>query len=174
MASLRSTFVRSAPRLLSPIAQPTGRRFLNTATAPSLYKTTATVTGARNGHIKSENLDIHLSMPKSLGGAGNSPNPEELFAAGYGACYQSAMNIVAASMGIKMPKKQEDSTVETTVHLVGDLKQADLGIRVDMVVKVKGVAKEDLEKLVEKTKEVCPYSRATKGNVQTNVEVVVL
>jgi len=175
MASLRSSLLRSTPRLLSsPLNKPASRRFLNTATAPSLYNTSATVTGARNGHIKSENLDIQLAMPKSLGGAGNSPNPEELFAAGYGACYQSAMNIVAASMGIKMPKKQEDSIVETTVHLVGDLKQADLGIRVDMKVSVKGVGKEELEKLVEKTKEVCPYSRATKGNVATNIEVVSL
>lgn len=174
MAALRPTILHSAPRLLSPLTQPTTRRFLNTATAPSLYNTTATVTGARNGHIKSENLDIHLAMPKSMGGAGGSPNPEELFAAGYGACYQSAMNLVANSKGIKMPSKAEDSVVETKVHLVGDLKQADLGIRVDMIVKVKGVKEEDLKKLVEKTKEVCPYSRATKGNVQTNVEVVVL
>lgn len=70
-----------------------------------------------------------------------------------------------------MPSKPEDSVLETTVHLIGDLKKADIGIRVDMVVKVKGVGKEDLEKLVEKTKTVCPYSRATQGNVVTNVRV---
>jgi Ohr subfamily peroxiredoxin len=114
--------IRSAPRLALR-TQPTAR-FLNSATAPSLYKTTATVTGARNGHIKGENLDLQLAMPKDMGGSGGKTNPEELFAAGYGACYQSAMNLVASGMGIKMPSKTEDSIVETTVHLVGNLKEA--------------------------------------------------
>lgn len=112
-------------------------------------------------------------MPKSLGGAGGKTNPEELFAAGYGACYQSAMNLVASRMGLKMPRKAEDSVVETTVHLVGDAKTADMGLRVDMKVKIKGLKKEEVEQLVEETKKVCPYSRATQGNVATNVEVVV-
>jgi len=66
-----------------------------------------------------------------------------------------------------------DSVVETTVHLIGSLKELDIGIRVDMKVKVKGAKKEDIEALVAKTKEVCPYSRATQGNVVTNVEVMV-
>jgi len=84
------------------------------------------------------------------------------------------MNLTAPTLGLKMPSKPEDSILETTVHLIGDLKKADLGIRVEMVVKVKGVGKEDLERLVEKTKEVCPYSRATKGNVETRITVVSL
>lgn len=171
MAALRTLrpLLRTIPR-----PSPPQIRSLNTATAPSLYKTTATVTGARNGHIEGENIALDLAMPKSLGGPGGKTNPEELFAAGYGACYQSAMNLVAAGMGLKMPTKTEDSVVETTVHLVGDLKAADLGIRVDMKVKVKGMKKEDVEKLVEKTKEVCPYSRATQRNVETKIEVVIL
>ena len=80
------------------------------------------------------------------------------------------MNAVAPSLKIKLP---EDSVVETTVHLIGSLKDLDIGIRVDMKVKVKGLKKEDVEKVVAKTKEVCPYSRATQGNVDTNVEVIV-
>ena len=119
-------------------------------------------------------LNKDLAMPASLGGAGDKTNPEELFAAGYGACFQSAMNATATSMGIKMPSKKEDSIVESTVHLVGDLKQLDMGLRVDLKVKVKGVGKSKLEELVKKTEEVCPYSRATKGNVMTNVEVEAL
>ena len=113
-------------------------------------------------------------MAKALGGAGDKgkTNPEELFAAGYGACFQSAMNASAISLKVKMPEKKEDSIVETTVHLVGDMKQLDMGIRVDMKVKVKGLNKQDLEKVVAKAKEVCPYSRATQGNVTTNIEVV--
>ncbi|KAM3418385.1 hypothetical protein BST61_g4379 [Cercospora zeina] len=113
-------------------------------------------------------------QPKAMGGSGSGggTNPEELFAAGYGACFQSAMNAVAPTMGVKFPS---DSVVDTTVHLIGSLKELDLGIRVEMKVKVKkgsGVGKEEVEKLVEKTKGVCPYSRATEGNVVTSVEIV--
>ncbi|ATY59347.1 OsmC family protein [Cordyceps militaris] len=162
--------LRQAPRAISHAP----RRFLNTDTAPVLYSAHARTIGARNGHVEgSEGLKMDLGMPKGLGGAGGpgKTNPEELFAAGYGACFQSAMNLVAPKMGVKMPSNAEDSVVETTVHMVGDLKKVDLGIRVEMVVKVKGVGKEDLEKLVEKTKETCPYSRATQGNVTTNIKV---
>lgn len=115
-----------------------------------------------------------LAMPKELGGPGTKgkTNPEELFAAGYGACFQSAMGAAASQLGIKMPKKPEDSVLESTVHLVGDPSKADFGIRVDMKVKVNGLGKDEVQKVVEKAKEVCPYSRATKGNVTTTVEVV--
>jgi organic hydroperoxide reductase OsmC/OhrA len=64
--------------------------------------------------------------------------------------------------------------VRTTVHLVGDLKGLDLGIRVDMKVSVKGLSQEDFDKVVAKAKEVCPYSRATQGNVTTNIETELL
>jgi len=95
---------------------------------------------------------------------------QELFAAGYGACFQSAMNASAMSMKIKFPA---DSVVETTVHLVGDMKALDMGLRVDMKVhKPEGISREQMEKVVEKAKEVCPYSRATKGNVDTKIELV--
>jgi organic hydroperoxide reductase OsmC/OhrA len=74
-------------------------------------------------------------------------------------------------MGIKMPTAREDSIVEATTHLVGDMQSLDMGLRVDMKVKVKGLSSEDLQKVVDKAKEVCPYSRATKGNVDTNITV---
>lgn len=79
------------------------------------------------------------------------------------------MNACAASVGVTMPTAKEDSIVNTTVHLVGDMKGLDMGIRVDMDVAVKGLSKDELIKVVEKAKEVCPYSRATKGNVETNI-----
>ena len=115
-------------------------------------------------------------MAKALGGPGDAgkTNPEELFAAGYGACFQSAMNASALKMGIKMPTKKEDSVVDTTVYLVGDMKGLDMGLRVEMKVKVRGLDRGELEKVVAKAEEVCPYSRATKGNVPTKVEVEVL
>ncbi|KAF0322126.1 hypothetical protein GQ607_010629 [Colletotrichum asianum] len=167
---------RAAPRPLTPsitIAHQT-RRLLNTDTAPVLYSARAKVVGARTGHVEGDDLVVDLTMAKALGGAGDKgkTNPEELFAAGYGACFQSAMNASAASMKITMPKKPEDSIVDTTVHLVGDMKKLDMGIRVEMKVRVKGLSDEEVQKVVDKAKEVCPYSRATKGNVTTTIEVV--
>lgn len=138
--------------------------------------------------MDSENLKVNLTMAKALGGKGDAgkTNPEELFAAGYGrshhnldvldvflqrvgACFQSAMNAVAPSLNVKMPSTPEDSIVETKVHLVGSMRDLDMGLRVEMNVKVKGLSKEDLEKVVHKARQVCPYSRATKDNVHTTV-----
>lgn len=158
----------------APALQQQQRRLLDTASAPTLYSAHARVVGARSGHVEGENLKVELTMAKALGGPGDrgKTNPEELFAAGYGACFQSAMNASAAGMGIKMPSRPEDSVVESTVHLVGDMKGLDMGLRVNMVVKVKGLGREELEKVVRKAEEVCPYSRATRGNVDTHIEVV--
>ncbi|KAJ9504321.1 hypothetical protein H2202_000377 [Exophiala xenobiotica] len=182
MASLRVSapmVARQAGRFLSirskvGVGGVTTRRALNTDTAPILYSAHAKVVGARIGHVDGENLKVDLTMSKALGGPGDAgkTNPEELFAAGYGACFQSAMNAAAMSMKIQMPENKEDSIVETTVHLVGDMKKLDMGIRVDMRVQVRGLSKESLDKVVNKAKEVCPYSRATRGNVTTNIEVV--
>ncbi|KAI1129893.1 OsmC/Ohr family [Nemania abortiva] len=178
--SLRSLLAttRRTPFPLVPVnaVHVIGRRLLNTNTAPILYSAHAKVKGARTGHVEGDDLRVGLTMAKALGGKGDKgkTNPEELFAAGYGACFQSAMNAVAASMGAKMPTNPEDSVVATTVHLVGDMKKLDMGIRVDMKVSVRGLEKGTVEKIVDRAKEVCPYSRATRGNVTTNVEVVQL
>ncbi|KAJ0164418.1 Uncharacterized protein CTA2_1036 [Colletotrichum tanaceti] len=163
---------RAAPKPAARIT--TQKRLINTDTAPVLYSASAKVIGARTGHVQGDDLVVDLTMSKALGGPGDKgkTNPEELFAAGYGACFQSAMNASAASMKIQMPKKPEDSVVETTVHLVGDMKELDMGLRVDMKVRVKGLSNDEVQKVVDKAKEVCPYSRATKGNVTTNIEVV--
>ncbi|KAI1333881.1 OsmC/Ohr family [Xylariaceae sp. FL0016] len=178
MASLRSlqSLARQTVRVAPRATKPAGRRFLNTDTAPILYSAHAKVVGARTGHVEGENLHVDLTMAKALGGKGDKgkTNPEELFAAGYGACFQSAMNGSAAQMGIRMPTTPEDSIIESTVHLVGDLKQLDMGIRVNMKIKVRGLSKDDLDKVVEKAKEVCPYSRATQGNITTTIEAEVM
>jgi organic hydroperoxide reductase OsmC/OhrA len=110
-----STLTRSTPIL--------SRRLINTATAPILASAHVKATGARNGHIVGDGLKVDLTMPKSIGGAGEKgkTNPEELFAAAYAACFQGAMNACAGSMGIKMPEKLEDSVVEARSYLVGDL-----------------------------------------------------
>lgn len=179
MASLRllRPLARPIPSITAPRPfQPLARRCLNTSTAPVLYSAHAKVVGARTGHVTGDDLTVDLTMAKALGGPGDrgKTNPEELFAAGYGACFQSAMNASAASLGLKMPENKEDSIVETTVYLVGDMKALDMGIRVDMKVSVKGLKKEDFDKVLDKAKEVCPYSRATRGNVTTNIEAVLL
>jgi Ohr subfamily peroxiredoxin len=124
-------------------------------------------------HVDGENLHIKLTMAKALGGPGDAgkTNPEELFAAGYGACFQSAMNAVAPGLGVRMPSKPEDSVVESTVHLVGSMKELDMGLRVELVVRVKGIEKGKLEEVVKRAEEVCPYSRATRGNVKTTITV---
>ncbi|KAK7179978.1 hypothetical protein DPSP01_009854 [Paraphaeosphaeria sporulosa] len=167
LAPLMRSAKRVSPRTVSSIS----RRCLNTESAPSLYSAHAKVVGARVGHVEGENLQVDLTMAKALGGKGDAgkTNPEELFAAGYGACFQSAMNAVAPSLGVKMPSKPEESIVEATVHLVGSMKDLDMGLRAELLVKVKGLAKEDLEKVVYKARQVCPYSRATKDNVYTTV-----
>ncbi|KAI0164185.1 OsmC-like protein [Xylariaceae sp. FL1272] len=166
----------SRPAMRSAARPAFARRYLNTDSAPVLYSAHAKVKGARTGHVEGDDLQVGLTMAKALGGPGDKgkTNPEELFAAGYGACFQSAMNAVAASMGIRMPTNPDDSIVESTVHLVGDMKELDMGIRVDMKVSIRGLEKDQIEKVVAKAKEVCPYSRATQGNVTTNIETVQL
>ncbi|KAG5970706.1 hypothetical protein E4U55_001505 [Claviceps digitariae] len=163
----------SSRRILTSTRLANPRRHLNTDTAPVLYSAHATVMGARNGRVRgSEGLDLALSMPKALGGQGErGTNPEELFAACYGSCFQAAMNLASKEMGIAMPAEAKDSVVETTLHMVGDLEAFDLGVRVDMVVRVRGVGEKDLQRLVKRTRETCPYSRAVKGNVTTNISV---
>ncbi|KAF5026012.1 hypothetical protein F66182_1914 [Fusarium sp. NRRL 66182] len=174
MSSLRTYLPLVCRTVVRKPARDVTRRFINTETAPTLYSAHAKAIGARKGRIEGENLHVQLTMAKALGGPGDAgkTNPEELFAAGYGACFQSAMNACAAQMGITMPTNAEDSVVETTVHLVGDMKQLDMSLRVDMKIKVRGLNKEDLEKVVNKAQEVCPYSKATKGNVATDFEYV--
>lgn len=125
-------------------------------------------------HVEGDDLRVDLTMAKALGGAGDKgkTNPEELLAAGYGACFQAAMNAVAPSLGVRMPSDPEDSVVDTTVHLVGDMKKLDMGMRLDMKVSIRGLQQDQIDKIVGKAKEVCPYSRAMRGIVTTSIETV--
>lgn len=169
-----SPVVRNAVQRTSQSMRVPARRFFNSETAPIIFSANAKVTGARAGHIEGDDLVLDLALPKAFGGkaAPGKTNPEELFAAGYGACFQSAMNASAAMLKIKMPSNPEDSIVQTTVHLVGDAAKVNMGIRVDMKVKVRGLAKDQVDRVVAKAKEVCPYSKAIQGNVHTAVEIV--
>jgi Ohr subfamily peroxiredoxin len=136
------------------------------------YRTTATATGGRDGHAatKDGTLDVKLSTPKELGGGGGpGNNPEQLFAAGYSACFIGAMKFVASQGGpAKVPA---DTSVTTTVG-IGPRSEGGFGLDVEMEVALPGVDKAAAEALVEKAHQVCPYSNAIRGNVNVRTRVV--
>ncbi|WLR51764.1 organic hydroperoxide resistance protein [Bacillus tianshenii] len=136
-----------------------------------LYTAKATAVGGRNGSVKSDDgvVDYNLSMPKSLGGDGDpkATNPEQLFAAGYSACFGSALEMAA-----KEEKKDIDARVTANVSIGKD--EESFGISVVMHVEVSGVKIDEAKELVARAHEVCPYSKATRGNidVELNTELM--
>ena len=137
-----------------------------------LYKTSAKATGGRDGHAATLDgaLDVKLSTPKELGGGGGAGNnPEQLFAAGYSACFIGAMKFVASQGGpAKVPA---DTTVTTTVG-IGPRSEGGFGLAVEMEVSLPGVDKAEAEALVEKAHQICPYSNSIRGNVEVTTKVV--
>ncbi|MGH6675984.1 MAG: organic hydroperoxide resistance protein [Xanthobacteraceae bacterium] len=136
-----------------------------------LYRTTATATGGRDGHAatKDGTFDVKLATPKELGGAGNpGNNPEQLFAAGYSACFLSAMKFVASQGGPKVPA---DTSVTATVG-IGPRSEGGFGLDVELDISLPGLARGDAETLVEKAHQVCPYSNATRNNVPVRLKLV--
>jgi osmotically inducible protein OsmC len=136
-----------------------------------LYTTSATATGGRDGRatVRDNALDVKLSTPKELGGGGGEGNnPEQLFAAGYSACFLGAMKFVASQGGPKVPN---DATVTATVG-IGPRSEGGFGIDVALAISLPGVDKEAAETLVHKAHEVCPYSNATRNNLDVRLTVV--
>lgn len=132
------------------------------------YRTKATATGGRDGAAKTEDgsFSVKLSTPKELGGAGgDGANPEQLFAAGYSACFVGAMKAVAPSLKLKVPA---DASVTATVG-IGPRSEGGFGITADLVVSLPGLDKGDAQKLVDAAHQVCPYSNATRGNVDVGL-----
>ena len=135
-----------------------------------IYTTTVHATGdGRNGHAQSDDglIDLDLRIPKELGGGGGATNPEQLFAAGYSACFHSALKLVAG-------KAQADATgteVSATVG-IGSLPSGGFGLSVELDVSMPNVDRATAEGLVAKAHEVCPYSNATRGNIDVKVSVV--
>lgn len=131
-----------------------------------VYQAHATATGGRDGTAKSSDglLDIKLAVPKEMGGAGGGVNPEQLFAAGYSACFIGAMKFVAGQDKITLPA---DVSIDTTVG-IGGIPQG-FGIEVQMVVKVPGMDPAAAQALVDKAHQVCPYSNATRGNIEVTI-----
>ncbi|MDR7332458.1 organic hydroperoxide resistance protein [Roseateles asaccharophilus] len=139
----------------------------------ALYTATATATGGRAGTAKSSDgaIDVTLSTPKELGGAGGpGTNPEQLFAAGYSACFIGAMKAVAGKQKIALPAEVSiTSDVAIGPHAN---KPGAFGIQVDMKISVPGMDRAALEALVATAHEVCPYSNATRGNVDVTLTIV--
>jgi len=136
----------------------------------NLYKTTVTTQGGRNGHTRSEDgiLDMELRKPKSLGGdGGDYSNPEQLFAAGYSACYGSALEHVAKQHKIDLG----DYSVTATVKL-GQTDSGNLQLSAILDTYIPGVDVETGEKLVNEAHEVCPYSRATRDNIDVTLNLM--
>ncbi len=136
-----------------------------------LYTAKATSTGGRDGRSVSDDnkLDVQLSTPKELGGAGGEgTNPEQLFAAGYSACFIGALKLVASQAKVKFPS---EPSITATVGIGPNPNGAGFAIDVDLDVTVEGMDKETLLPLVEKAHEVCPYSNATRGNIRVGLNV---
>ena len=134
------------------------------------YTTSATATGGRDGRSKTEDgsLDVRLATPKELGGGGEGNNPEQLFAAGYAACFLGAMKAVASTGGTA--KVPNDTTVKATVG-IGPRSEGGFGITADLTVSLPGIERAQAQELVEKAHHVCPYSNATRGNVNVGLTV---
>ncbi|MCB1335887.1 MAG: organic hydroperoxide resistance protein [Roseivivax sp.] len=135
------------------------------------YWTEARATGGgRNGtsRLSSGMLTVTMASPKELGGSGAGHNPEELFATGYAACYLGAMRFAAQNE--KLGTVPEDASV--TAHVgIGPRSDGGFGLAVRLVVSLPGVARDVAEKIAERGHFICPYSNATKGNIEVVTEL---
>ncbi|MBB6095588.1 Ohr subfamily peroxiredoxin [Povalibacter uvarum] len=134
-----------------------------------LYRAQATATGGRDGRAASSDgkLEVKLSTPKELGGAGgDGTNPEQLFAAGYSACFLGAMKFVAARDKLPLPA---DTSIRGTVG-IGPIPNG-FGIEVELHVTLPGVERSVAQTLVERAHVVCPYSNATRNNIEVKLSV---
>ena len=135
-----------------------------------LYRATAQATGGRDGRAVSSDkvLDVRLTTPRELGGAGGEgTNPEQLFAAGYSACFLGAMKFVAGKDKIALPA---ETTV--TAHVgIGPIPQG-FGIDVDLDISLPGLDRAVAQALVDKAHGVCPYSNATRNNIEVRLKLV--
>jgi lipoyl-dependent peroxiredoxin len=139
----------------------------------ALYTAHATSTGGRTGTTKSSDgrVSLNLSTPKGLGGDdGPGTNPEQLFAAGYSACFIGAMKAVAAKQKISLPAEVSNTADVSIGPMTG--KAGAFGVTVSMKVSVPGMDRVAAEKLVADAHEVCPYSNATRGNLDVKITVV--
>ncbi len=134
-----------------------------------VYTAHASATGGRDGQARSDDglLDVKLVVPKEMGGAGGGVNPEQLFAAGYSACFLGAMKFVAGQQKIALPA---DTKIDGAVG-IGPI-PTGFSIAVELSIHIPGMDRAAAEALVEKAHVVCPYSNATRGNIDVTLKVV--
>lgn len=139
--------------------------------AETLFTSTATAKGGREGHVQSSDnvVSFDTAMPgtKRAKELENSTNPEQLFAAGYAACFDGALQLVAGKEKVKF-----DSEVTANVSLQKDETDSGFKLAVKLEVKGTGIEKDKLQELVEKAHQVCPYSKATRNNIEVTVQAV--
>ena len=131
-----------------------------------LYKAHATSTGGRDGSTRSSDglLDVKLAVPREMGGGGGGVNPEQLFAAGYSACFLGAMKFAAGLQKVALPAT---TSINATVG-IGQI-PAGFGIEVQLVVAVPDLDRAVAQAIVDKAHQVCPYSNATRGNIEVTI-----
>lgn len=137
-----------------------------------LYRTEATATGGRDGGSQTADgaFKVKLTTPKELGGAGGEGNnPEQLFAAGYSACFLGALKYVAGKSNVKLA---DDSTVTAKVGIGPRDDDTGFGLDVGLDIKLPGIERAQAEELVQKAHIVCPYSHATRGNIDVRLTVL--
>lgn len=134
-----------------------------------IYTAEVTATGGRKGHVKSSDgtIDLPVAIPEGVTGKEKATNPEQLFAAAYASCFQSALILVAQKQHIRIDK---ESTVKASVSLTED--NGRFGLQISLAVDLKGIDKEQAQKLVNEAHEVCPYSVGTKGNIDVELNIV--
>lgn len=144
-----------------------GQNHFKDAAMGLLYTANVHIKGGRSGHARSSNgvLDIRLSPPKELGGKGDATNPEQLFAAGYGACFESALRHVAKNQNIAIG----DTTVDSSVEL--HTQDAGFKLAVTLSIEIEGISQDVAEELVNFAHQVCPYSNAVRNNTVVNLKV---
>lgn len=134
-----------------------------------VYTTSARATGGRDGHSATLDgaVDVQLAVPKEMGGDGKGVNPEQLFATGYAACFLGAMKFVASQGGPKVPK---DATVTSTVG-IGPRSEGGFGLEIALEISVPGLSQDEAKTLVEQAHQVCPYSNATRNNIDVKLSI---
>ncbi|WP_335932218.1 organic hydroperoxide resistance protein [Streptomyces sp. PTD5-9] len=133
-----------------------------------LYTAVATAENGRDGRVSSDdgNLDVVVNPPKSMGGSGAGTNPEQLFAAGYSACFQGALGVVA-----RQEKADVSGSTVTAAVSIGKTPEGGFGLEVAISASIPNVDEATARSLVEKAHQVCPYSNATRGNIKVELSV---
>lgn len=137
-----------------------------------VYQASVTSTGGRDGRAQNEDgsIDIGLAVPKEMGGNGDGNNPEQLFAAGYSACFLGAMKY-AASQNADFPQVTGDTQVTATVG-IGPREDKGFGLTVDLEIHIPDADLAEVQALVEEADTICPYSHAVRGNIPVSVKAV--